>query len=875
MIFENGEPKDFIYLMVNDTFETLTHLTGVVGKRVTEVIPGIREADPELFQIYGRVALTGQPHRFEIYVKALSQWFSISVYSPESPYFVAVFDVITERKQTEARLVEHYERFRRIMENTDAGYFRIGTDGCFENVNPAWLRMHGFARKEDAIGLHFSAVHIPEDLAEAQEIVETLMRGEARRGELSTLRQDGTIAYQTFSANPVLDGDRVVGLEGFLVDITAWKTAKEEKRRTLQRANEAVAKAEAHYRLMFNSVSDAVFVHKFGEDGLPSCFLEVNDNACRLLGYTREELLQMRVVDIIAPEEDFNGPANARRLLADGHATWEGRLAAEDGRLIPAEVNARVFNLDGSPTVISSVRDISERKQAEAALRESEERHRGIVQTAMEGFWLTNSEGRLLEVNETYCRMSGYSAEELLTMCISDLVDNQTAGETAIRIKRLMSQSEARFESRHRRKDGSTFAVEASVQYRPVAGGRFVCFLRDITEHIRAEAERAKLEDQLRQAQRLESVGRLAGGVAHDFNNLLTVINGYSGFLLKKLRAKDPLRSYAAEIKIAGERATSLTKQLLAFSRKQIIETRAVDINRTIRESAPMLQRLIGEDIALVTHLDDSLGQVLADPDQIHQVIMNLAVNARDAMADGGTLDFKTMNIEIDEAASDSMHHTATPGRYVLMTVSDNGHGMDETIRQQIFEPFFTTKEVGKGTGLGLSMVYGIIRQGGGWIDVWSEVGVGTSFTIFLPRIDGQPVPESDGSSDVTENGAETILIVEDQSAVLAFTGAALRQCGYTVLEASDGNEAIAVTERHSGRLDLLLTDVVMPGMNGKELSECLKKLCPNLKVLFISGYTSEVIAHRGVLDRGVALLHKRFSTEELAAKVRDTLADL
>jgi PAS domain S-box-containing protein len=489
----------------------------------------------------------------------------------------------------------------------------------------------------------------------------------------------------------------------------------------------------------------------------------------------------------------------------------------------------------------------------------------------MEGFWLTDTEGRILEVNETYCRMSGYSAQELLTLCIADLVNNQTADETAIRIKELMSQVEARFESRHRRKDGSTFDVEASVQYRPVDGGRFVCFLRDITERRRAEAERAKLEDQLRQAQKLESIGRLAGGVAHDFTNLLTVINGYSGMLLKQLKVFDPLHPYALEIKNAGERAASLTKQLLAFSRKQVIEPRVFDLNTTIRQSAPMLQRLIGEDVALKTHLEDSLGQVFADPDQIHQVIMNLAVNARDAMPDGGKLVIETANVELGAEASTDSHPDAMPGQYVVMTVTDSGHGMDETTRQHIFEPFFTTKEVGKGTGLGLATVHGIIRQSGGWVEVSSEVGVGTSFEVYLPRLDGCSLPE-ESIGVVTERGNETILLVEDQKSVRSFTGAVLKQYGYHVIEASDGDEAMSLAGAYAGEIHLLLTDVVMPGISGKESSERMKKVRPNLKVLSMSGYTADVIAQRGVLDGSVAFLHKPFSPVELAAKVRQVL---
>ena len=285
-----------------------------------------------------------------------------------------------------------------------------------------------------------------------------------------------------------------------------------------------------------------------------------------------------------------------------------------------------------------------------------------------------------------------------------------------------------------------------------------------------------------------------------------------------------------------------------------------------------MLQRLIGEDIALETHLDDSLGQVFADPNQIHQVIMNLAVNARDAMPDGGRLDIETKNVELGAEASTAEHPDAMPGRYVLMTVTDSGHGMDETTRHQIFEPFFTTKEVGKGTGLGLATVYGIIRQSGGWVDVWSEVGVGTALKVYLPRTDVRPVPDEHGIGVAAERGNETILVVEDEKSVRSFTVAALKQYGYHVIEASDGDEAIAVAEQHSGRIQLLLTDVIMPGMNGKVLSERLKKSYPDLKVLLISGYTADAFADRGVIDPGDAFLHKPFAPEELAGKVREVL---
>jgi two-component system cell cycle sensor histidine kinase/response regulator CckA len=335
----------------------------------------------------------------------------------------------------------------------------------------------------------------------------------------------------------------------------------------------------------------------------------------------------------------------------------------------------------------------------------------------------------------------------------------------------------------------------------------------------------------------------------------------------------DPLRHYAEQIKDAGERAAALTRQLLAFSRKQVIQPRAVDLNKKVRASQQMLQCLIGEDIAVETYLDGSLGAVTADPDQIQQVIMNLVVNARDAMPNGGKLVIETVNVELNEERSAAIHPDVTPGDYILMTVTDNGQGMDRTTRQRIFEPFFTTKELGKGTGLGLATAYGIIRQSGGWIDVWSEPGAGASFKIYLPRTDEIPLrqPKENGSEE--KCGSGMILVVEDQKAVLSFTKAALMQYGYHVIEAPTGDEALVVAKKYSGEIVLLVTDVVLRGMNGKELFERLKEVRPNLKVLFVSGHTSDVIAHRGVLNHGVAFLPKPFSPVELARKVREVLA--
>ncbi len=393
------------------------------------------------------------------------------------------------------------------------------------------------------------------------------------------------------------------------------------------------------------------------------------------------------------------------------------------------------------------------------------------------------------------------------------------------------------------------------------------------TRELRQEASgRRDAERQLRQAQKMEAVGRLAGGVAHDFNNLLTVICGYSETMLERLRAGDPLRSNVEEIRKAGERAASLTRQLLAFSRKQVLELKVLDLNAVVGSMQKMLDRLIGEDVHLVTDLDPKLGRVKADPGQLEQVIMNLAVNARDAMPRGGRLSIETQDAYLDEAYAET-HVGAEAGPFVMLAMSDNGCGMDAETLNRIFEPFFTTKEIGVGTGLGLSTVFGIVKQSGGYISAYSEPGRGTSFKIYLPRVEeaAEAVAVSDSSAAVPK-GSGTILLVEDEAVLRQLARDILTSSGYTVLQAPHGGEALLLCERHRGPIDLILTDVIMPHMNGRELYERLAARRPGTKVLYMSGYTGDAIAHQGVLDPGTAFIQKPFALRALLQKVREVL---
>src|SRR5438552_3078339 len=394
---------------------------------------------------------------------------------------------------------------------------------------------------------------------------------------------------------------------------------------------------------------------------------------------------------------------------------------------------------------------------------------------------------------------------------------------------------------------------------------RIVGIAEDVTELQRTQ-------DQLFRAQKMEAIGRLAGGVAHDFNNLLTAIIGHAELVLEDVRAGDPLRQDLEEILKAGQRAAILTRQLLAFSRQQVLEPRVLDPNALVADMNKVLRRLIGEDIELLTVLADRVGAIKGDGGQLEQVIMNLAVNARDAMPAGGKLTIETANAELDEAYAHS-HEPVRPGPYVMLAMSDTGSGMSEEVKARTFEPFFTTKEPGKGTGLGLATVYGIVKQSSGYIWVYSEVGKGTTFKVYLPRV-AEPAETLAAAPRAPKprGGTETVLLVEDDELVRALARRVLARAGYQVLEASNGGGALLAAERHQGPVHLMVTDVVMPGLNGRELAARLKPLRPDMKVLYVSGYTDRAIAHQGVLEPGVAFLEKPFAPDALARKVREVL---
>ncbi|SEM22781.1 PAS domain S-box-containing protein [Syntrophus gentianae] len=739
MIFDQGRPKDFICLEVNNAFESLTGLKNVIGKKVSEVIPGIQESDPELFEILGRVASTGNPERSEIYVKALEQWLAISVYNPGEECFTVVFDVITEHKRSEEKLMSQMEFVTTLLDTIPNPVFYKDCQGRYISCNRAFEQFYGMLREEIAGKTVYEIA--PKEIAD-----------EYRRKDDELFVHPGTQTYE-------------------------W----------------AVQSA----------------------DGVRH--------------------------DVIYHKATFDGP--------------DGSVAG----------------------LVGVVVDITERKRMEQSICESEGRLRTLLQTIPDLIWLKDAQGVYLACNTIFERFFGAKEEDIVGKTDYDFVEKDLADFFREQDRKAVAAGKP-----SSNEEWITFADDGHRAFLDTVKtpmfdveGKLVGVLgiaRDITERKRAEEEKAKLEGQLQQAQKMESVGRLAGGVAHDFNNMLNVIIGYTELSLSRVDTANPLFAALQEIRKAAERSADLTRQLLAFARKQTIAPRVIDLNVTVESILKMLRRLIGEDIDLAWLPGAKVWALKVDPSQIDQILANLCVNARDAVAGPGRVTIETGNATFDEAYCAGKLGSAS-GDYVMLAVSDDGHGMDKETMDNIFEPFFTTKGIGRGTGLGLATVYGIVKQNKGFINVYSEPGHGTTFKIYLPRHAAETEQmEEESPATPTARGHETILLVEDEPTILYLAKLMLESFGYRVLAASTPGEAIQMAKEHADEINLLMVDVVMPEMNGPDLAKYLLSLYPGLRCLFMSGYTANIIAHRGVLDEGVSFIQKPFSMQALAAKVREAL---
>lgn len=774
-------------------------------------------------------------------------------------------EVRKKRKETEEALRRSEERYRTILENIEDGFFEVDLAGNLTYFNDAVCRMLGYSRDE-LLGMNNRQYSSPENARLLYQAFNQVYKtGVPIRGfEWEFFKKDGEKRFAEVSISLIRDQDgKPVGFRGIARDTTERKMAEE-----------ALARSEERYRTLVEESFDGIFFQKGYE------IIFANRRLHEMLGYKEGELIGLDHWLVYHPDYQSLTRERARaRLRGESPpSTYEVKFLRKDGSSFWGEIHAKVINFLGEPGIQVWARDITERKQAEETLRAERERFRSLSEGAPFGMAMIDSNGTFKYLNSKFKQLFGYDLNDIPNgktwfrkaypdsqyrhQVISTWLDDLKSFQPGEKRPRVFTV---------RCKDGS----EKIVNFISVLldSGEFLMTCEDITDLKRTEEALRRTEEQLRHSQKMEAIGKLAGGIAHDFNNLLTVIKGYAELSCLRLDKSDPLYGNIEEIRKASERATNLTRQLLAFSRRQILDFKVINLNILLKDLDKMLRRILGEDIELTYHLHPDIGKVKTDPGQIEQVILNLAVNARDAMPSGGKLTIETLNVELDEAYART-HVEVIPGQYVMLSISDNGTGMTSEVRERIFEPFFTTKEKGKGTGLGLSTVYGIVKQSSGSINVYSEPGLGTTFKIYLPRVEEEEDrPESRGSDFSPSTGSETILLVEDEPSVRELAARILSERGYRVYSAADGKEALAIIRNHPERkFHLLLTDVVMPGMSGKELADRLKLSIPDLRVLFISGYTDNAIVHHGVLEKGINFIQKPFTPEALARKVREVL---
>ncbi len=625
---------------------------------------------------------------------------------------------------------------------------------------------------------------------------------------------------------------------------------------------------DARFLAAFRSSPGAIGISDLSQGGR---LLDVNESWEKLTGYTRVEALGRSTVELnIVSPHTFG--LFRQRLQTDGRIReFEFQFRRKDGSTGTGLLSSELLTLEGKHCAVTTTIDISERKKAEESLRGSEIRFRTIFDLVPFPLSICDLEGRILDVNAVYCQRCGCTSEELKGHFLSEVMEvrypESKESETVPVLEYLRAALRSPVELvTHPLAGGSRHHVLISA-VRLTLNGKpcLATCAADITELRQVERE-------YRHAQKMEAVGRLAGGVAHDFNNLLTVINGYSDLALKQLPAQDPLRPAIGEIRKAGERAAGLSRQLLTLSRKQVVEPRPIDISKMIRDSRGMLERLVGEDVKISEELS-AVGMVKADPDQMNQILMNLVVNARDAMPEGGRIALRVLRLELEQAPACAFL-SVKAGPHVVLEVSDTGVGMSQEIQAKIFEPFFTTKNE-RGTGLGLATVYGIVHQAGGWIAVESSPGQGTTFRIGFPVVAESPAEVGTPEAPVAQpQGAETVLVVEDRAEVRKLAIVSLRSFGYRTLEARSGEEALHLAQNYPGPIHLLLADVIMPEMNGRQLADRLQAIIPGTKVLFMSGYAGERVLRHGLLAPGMEYLQKPFTPEILAQRVRKLLGE-
>ncbi len=767
------------------------------------------------------------------------------------PYIFLAMEDITERAQFEEALRESEERYRIIVENSHNGIFIIGDDYKFIYANNRLCEILGRSRQE-IIGHDFREFLTKDSVDLVIERYRKRQRGEhvPSRYEFKVVRKDGQERTVEISSAIIKNSKGQVLTIAQIQDITEHRQAEQ-----------ALIESEKKYRLIVENAHDGIEITQ--DDRIMFC----NPRFAQMLGYSVDELKDIPFNKIYSEKaiKELYERQKKRQAGLPVPKRYKTTLKRKDGRLIDVEVSYEIIDYQGRPATFAIIRDISEQTRAQMEL----ERLMTAIEQAAESILITDLTGKIQYVNPAFEKISGYRKEEaigqtprILKSGKHDLAFYENLWSTIINGQIWQGRST------NKRKNGELFTEEKTISPVRDAEGNITYFVavgRDVSQQI-------LLEQQLHQSQKMESIGRLAGGVAHDYNNMLTVILGNAQLGMSKMDKNNPFFDYFAKIHQAASRSAEITKQLLAFARKQTIEPKVLDLNDTIENMLKMLRRLIGEDIDLAWLPCSNLWTVKLDPSQVDQILVNLIVNARDAIQGVGKITIETENRIIDDDYC-ATHAGFTPGEFVMLAVSDNGCGMKKDILDKIFEPFFTTKETGKGTGLGLATVYGIVKQNNGFINVYSEPGKGSTFKIYIPKYKGKEKLSANRQDSVLLMGkGERILLVEDDNTILEFARNLLKELGYQVEAVSEPQQALELIKKSNKEFDLLLTDVIMPEMSGKELANQIKKQLPEIKVIFMSGYTANAIAHHGVLDKGINYLQKPFTIHQIASKLREVL---
>ena len=780
------------------------------------------------------------------------------------PVFHTIWRDITEHKRVDKALMELNANLQALINAMPDMVVFKDIQGRYLVVNKA-VEVYTGLNREALVGKTNDEV-LPPDLAEfcRKSDEKSLRSPEPTQAEEQAADSDGKKMFFDTIKAPVHNG------QGNLIGLVAVSRDVTERKRTEEKLKES----EQQYRTLFDGSPDAIFIADL-ETGI---ILDANSTASRLIGRRQEEIIGLHQSQLHPPwkgplsRETFQQHIRETRLQGVTHLA-ENFALRSDGMEVPVEILAQSVTIRGKQVLLGVFRDITERKQIEAALQKSERFIRDILETVDEGFIVIDRDYQIRSANKAYINQVKMPLDEVIGMhCyeISHRFDKPCyeMGEEC-QVKRTFDTGEPHTALHiHQDKEKNLIYVETKAYPLKDASGHTISAI----EIINNITEKKKLEDQLRHSQKMEAVGQLAGGIAHDFNNILTAIIGYGSLLKMKMGDDDPLKNYLLQMLDSAQRAANLTQGLLAFSRKQVISPTSVHLNKIIENVEKLLRRLIGEDIEMKVILADDDLTVLADSGQLEQVLMNLATNARDAMSEGGCLTIRTGMAVLDYEFV-KVHGFGKPGPYAFIFVTDTGAGMDGKTKERIFEPFFTTKEVGKGTGLGLSIAYGIVKQHNGYITCSSEPGKGTEFRIYLPAT-SREVPTTDNESvlPLAPGGTETILIAEDDTTVRALVKEVLEQSGYTVLEAVDGEDAVGVFAKNRDRVRLLILDVIMPKKNGKQVYEEIRKDCPDVKVIFSSGYTADILYKKRFLEEDFGFISKPVSPANLLRLVRETL---